>query len=159
MIAGYPPPATVGALRAEEIDGYRHLGVVKTADTSRTTNTTITADPHLTIEVEASAKYLVVLRAAILSPAAADFQCDWSVPTGATLNRYSIHYATGTVVSPSAAFDASFSTSGSDDALLIMGTLVVSTTAGSLTWRWAQFASSGTTTVYEGSSLHLVRVA
>jgi hypothetical protein len=155
----YPPLASVGPLRAATLDGYRHLGVSKTADTGRTASTTMTSDPHLAIAVEANATYLVTLRAAIVSPAAADFQCDWTVPTSATLDYYNIHYPGGAVASPSAAFDASFSTTGGDDAVLIAGTLIVASNAGTLTWRWAQFAASGTTTVRAGSSLHLVRIA
>jgi hypothetical protein len=161
----YPAAAEVGPIRAVFLDGYRHLGTYKPSNTTRTATTTLAADPHLTLPVEVSAVYAVIARLAVESPTTADFKWDWSIPAAATLNRYSylISGTHGTLAT--ATSTANMATNGSPgagvgDALTLSGTLIMSSTAGSITLRWAQNTSdAGNTILLAGSSLTMVRIA
>lgn len=160
----YPPAAVVGPQRASALDGYRHLGVYKTGDTSRTSTTTLTADPHLSIAVAANAVYTLVIRLAINAGATPDFKWDLTAPGGATISDYS-YLAWGAVslhdygTLPLLSSVGVAVGDGNVRPLTLWGTLVTVGTAANLDLRWAQNTSSGTATILKaGSSLSLVRI-
>lgn len=163
----YPSLATVGPLPASTLDGYRHLGVYKSADTTRNsagTGTTLTADPHLSVEVAASAAYLVTARLAVDADAVPDFKWDFTGPPGATLNDYT-YLAWGAAnlhdygTLPTLGTVGAAIGDGNVRPVMLDGTLLTAGTAGSLTLRWAQNTSSANNTILKaGSFLHLVRI-
>jgi hypothetical protein len=160
----YPPAATVGPQRASVLDGYQHLGVHKTGDTSRTSTTTLAADPHLSIAVAANAVYALVIRLAINAGATPDFRWDLSAPAAATISDYSylawgassLHdYGTLPLLSSVGVAVGD----GNVRPLTLWGTLITAGTAGNLALRWAQNTSSATATILKaGSSIHPVRI-
>jgi len=160
----YPPAVSVGPLRATDLDGYRHLGVYKASDTSRSSTTSLTADPHLTLAVAASAVYLVTLALTVAGDAAGDFKFDFTVPTGATMSKYRyLANATGTTSEfgtlALASTAGSISCDGADRPLMIWGTLITTTNTGNITLRWAQNTSNAIGTVIRtASSMLLVRI-
>ncbi|MGW1761008.1 hypothetical protein [Streptomyces mirabilis] len=126
--------------------------VAKAADTSRTSTATVAADPHLTLPVVASATYIVEA-VVVWTNGGGGFRASWTAPSGATMvwtdNDGGGSSALGT--------DLTFSvTTGTT----FQGALIVGTTAGSLTLRWAQNSSNtGATVLLAGCYLKLERVA
>ncbi|MFK0108508.1 hypothetical protein [Streptomyces sp. NPDC091217] len=126
--------------------------VTKSADTSRTSTATVAADTHLTLPVVASATYIVEA-VLVWTNGGGGFRASWTAPSGATMvwtdNDGGGASALGT--------DLTFSvTTGTT----FQGALIVSTTAGSLTLRWAQNSSNTAATVLlAGCYLKLERVA
>ncbi|MBK3576118.1 hypothetical protein JHN63_20305 [Streptomyces sp. MBT65] len=126
--------------------------IVKAADTSRTSTATVAADTHLILPVVASATYIVEA-VVVWTNGGGGFRADWSAPTGATM----VWTDNDGVGAPDLGTDLTFSvTTGTT----FQGALIVSTTAGNLTLRWAQNASNTAATVLlAGSYLKLERVA
>lgn len=135
----------------------------KTADTARTTTTTLTDDPHLTVAVAASTTYDVegyfIWTAASGTP---DIKFAFTVPSGATFNI-------GVMAGYGAASSSSYYpcvTSGTSPGsvqvttatsiALVKGFITVAGTSGSLTFQWSQNTSSAdATTVLTGSWLRI----
>lgn len=139
----------------------------KTSDTSRTSTTTLTADPNLAVSVVANAVYLVNLYVAHTYDAACDMKFSWSGPAGATMTNWMAAWRTVDGTETSGSF-ASISTSvplqsasGSfTQPVWAHGLLIVSSTAGTFSFTWAQNTSSvNAATVKSGSILQLDRVA
>lgn len=151
------------------------LYVEKTADTSRASTTSRTADPHLTLPVKANATYemsglLVYGAGGAASTNGFDF--GFTAPSGATL-EWESNAKIDTDGSNSAAAkwfvhrvlaDSIFTggAGGNTNKLNAtpQGRLKTSSTAGNLVVVWAQHTSSATATIlYTGSHLRLRRVA
>ncbi|MGW1162721.1 hypothetical protein ACWD48_31885 [Streptomyces sp. NPDC002519] len=126
--------------------------VIKAADTSRTSTATVAADTHLLLPVIANATYIVEA-ALVWTNGGGGFRADWSAPSGATM-VWTDNDGAG---APDLGTDLTFSvTTGTT----FQGALVVSSTAGNLTLRWAQNSSNTAATVLlAGCYLKLERVA
>lgn len=159
-------------LRASDLQALHddHPRVAKTGDTSRVSNATLTADPHLTLDLLANYTYILDFTLFSLSPAAADIQFALTFPAGATtpfggLRLVSTASVTGDL-DPGAYSSATSGTSnigaaGSAGAntTLLQATIVMSSTVGAVTLLWAQSSSNvGTTTLYQGSSMQGLRI-
>lgn len=139
----------------------------KTADTSRTSTTTLTADPDLSVPVLANAVYLVALYVAHTYDAACDFRFSWSGPSGATMTNWTADWRTVDGNEVSGAFASLTSsvplTSGSGtltQPLWAHGLLIVGGTAGTFAFTWAQNTSSANAAIVRaGSVLRLERIA
>lgn len=141
----------------------------KTADTTRTATVTRTADPHLTLAVEASGVYMVRTMLLVTSVEAADFSFKFTGPTGATMDW--VPMVPGNVTGAASVGSTKWpALTIADDVTATIGTdkvgwvtqglLVVSTTAGNFTVDWAQATSdAGNTTLHSGSFLYLDKVA
>ncbi|WP_225811344.1 hypothetical protein [Streptomyces spinosus] len=158
----------------------------KTSDTPRIATTTTTADPHLQFDVAAGAVYVMDGIIKYDGPAAADFNVDWTIPTG-TLGEW---YGWGVGHSPVISWNSSTTlVTDSQQArgypirvecndisqprsygclglsltpltLQVWGTIRVGATAGTYALEWAQLASdAGAVTVYTDSWIRLQRVA
>lgn len=137
----------------------------KSADTARTSTTTLTNDPHLSVAVQANAVYVVTCNLKYDGAAAGDLKVGWTVPSSASLDwtlvglgaaaaAYTDDQVGGfqTLSTPTIGAIAAGTFAG----LLMVGLLVTSVTAGSLVLQWAQGTSSGTaTTVFANSFLSL----
>jgi hypothetical protein len=145
----------------------------KPADTPRTSNTTLTADPDLTLAVDASKTYLLetVVNFYNGGGTTGNIQYSFSLPASAHLYGGTWGRDGTTGDTASASYDqaaqafpalgaATWSAAVFDQPILIHAVLVTGASAGSITLNWAQDASSGTaTTVREGSFMFLRRVA
>lgn len=145
---------------------------LKTADTSRTSTTTLTADPDLVVVADANKIYEMLIMMVYNGPTAGGFKFDVTVPSGTTFAgalwqvSSAGTFAAAAVLSPSGLTLAGITgfhftaTTGSDQAAYIMGTLDTAGTGGNVTVRWAQDTSSGTSTkLLTGSSARLRRVS
>lgn len=148
------------------------LSIVKPSNTSRASNTSITADPHLVLALDANASYQV--EALILydgaqqsgnqaNPGGISF--NWTLPASATGRQSSLANASGSTAlgviawTTTGAGDTTTVAAGGTRALRIRG-VVVTTSSGNLTFLWAQTVSSTTaTTVYSPSYLQAQRIA
>lgn len=150
--------------------------VVKSANESVTSSTTLQDDDDLTLAVEANTSYAgygvlfytgadaADIKLAFTQPASST--CHWFA-NGAGINAISSatavgsqeHFAVqGSTASPTATSSYGVS-NGTNTGLSIHLTLVTAGTAGNLRLQWAQLVSSGTaTTVYAGSRLTLWRI-
>lgn len=149
-----------------------NLFVRKTADTSRSSTTTTTADPHLTVALAASATY--IMRALIIYDAGTtgDINLDWTIPTSAAGIWHGIGYGrdittdstsghtirmNSNTVSQARSFGG---VSGSDFVVICNGLVRTSTTSGTYALEWAQAVSDATATIVRTDSfLELKRVA
>ncbi|MHB9857604.1 hypothetical protein [Streptomyces sp. YIM S03343] len=158
----------------------------KGADTARSATTATTADPHLQFEVVANAVYAWHGWIKYDGPTAADINIDFSAPTNSLGEWTAIGPGHSPVIGASAApalitdtQDArgylmrieandvtaarSFGTLGTGNVPITMqlyGMLRVSSTAGTFSLDWAQFASNATAcTLYTDSTLFMLRIA
>ena len=164
---GVPTWAAAQVLTASDINQwFVPLAVVKSADTSRTSTTSLTADPHLTLSVAASATYQVDVVLLYKGPSGAGFfQWDFDVPTSAVFpnvasytnssGNATVQYNAAGVTSQWANTEGTGGTN--DDAIRIGGTLVVSSTAGTFDLKWAQHASNGTAVSLLANSYMMLR--
>lgn len=151
---------------------FRDSFVLKTADETVNTSAALQNDDVLVLPVAASSKYLVDAFIIYDSNTTADFKCAWVGPSGATMNwtvnglAVASTAVSGSVVLANAAIaDAGAQSIGGAGAgtqvvAHIAGILTVSTTAGTLQFRWAQATSDASDTkVIAGSYLRLIKVA
>ncbi|WP_432010195.1 hypothetical protein [Streptomyces cucumeris] len=144
----------------------------KTADTSRNSTTTTTADLHLFFAVEANAVYVWDAWLKYFADPAADITVDFTVPSGAlgewsgfaagsattTMQTagYSIRTDSNDVSQPRNFYGAS----DTDLTAILHGTLRVQSTSGTFSLDWSQGTSSATnTTLYTDSWMRLQRIA
>lgn len=138
---------------------------IKTSNTSRSTNTTLTADPVLTIPVVASATYDFELSLLYNGAAtnAGDLKFQLSAPSGATFAGWDLAVTNplgtgiGSVTLSTVVVSYGNGT-GNPLGCMVSGTLFTSGTAGNLVLNWAQNTSSGTaTTLMTGSKMSAAR--
>lgn len=139
----------------------------KSSNTFRSSTTTLTADPDLTLAVVANATYIMEARiVAVSTSATPDITVGFSGPSGATMDRWSMMWndATTTVAAVTLA-DITTTRNNALSANLsqehrMSGMLVTSSTAGNFAFQWAQGTSDATSTIVRaGSWLRLTRVA
>lgn len=160
--------ASTDAVTKAQLDALSAF-VLKTSDESVISSTSLQDDNQLLLAVAANTTYLMDLLIIVNSPTAADLKLGWSGPSGATLewatnaphtaqtNFDSSTISVNRLGIGSAADAAGF---GSDVIFRPSGLLIVSSTAGTLTFRWAQTTSTASnTTVKANSFLRLRKVA
>lgn len=150
------------------------LFVYKTASESVTSNTTVQADDHLLLTMEANTKYQMNMWLNITGLDAADLKYNFTYPAGCSVAQGQAVYSltsTGAApvylglghnldaTSPTADQFAGTITSNTVS-VMVQGMVTVGSTAGNLQLMWAQSTSSGTAVVLDtGSYLMLTRVA
>ena len=145
---------------------------VKPADTSRTSNAVLTADPDMVVTADASKTYEMLVTAVFNGPTAGGFQCNMICPNSTTftglgweLNGSTGLFVGGTVFQGLAsgfllAPQHLTTVTGSDMAWTYSGTLTTAGSGGLVTFRWAQDTSNATSTILRaGSALRLKRIA
>jgi hypothetical protein len=135
--------------------------IVKAADETVTTSTTLQDDDDFSIQVEANSKYLLRLLLKVNVGTAAGLKYQFTVPSGATYDGLHVSHngSTPEVVSCTEAGTALYSGSSGATTLLIEVLLETGGSAGAVTLQWAESASSGTITIYGGSALEYKKVA
>ena len=158
--AGTTPTATV-------LNEMLPLEAMKAASTSRTSTTTLTADPDLTFALEANAAYDFELE--LLYNGGTNGSSDlkfafagpsgWALTFGAMITGIPLGVAS---IGGTEGSTVTVGTGGTSTPLYtrLSGRLVTSGTAGSLTLTWAQNTSSGTaTTLTAGSKMRARRTS
>lgn len=173
MAESYPTPVAGQRITAALLRSMLPQVARKTADTSRASTTTTTADPHLVFDVEANAVYVWDGWVKYFADPAADLTVDFTVPSGslgewngfaagsgtagaAATTGYSIRTESNDVSQPRNYYGTTDTAHG----LILHGILRTSTTAGTFSLDWAQGTSSAIGTIlYTDSWLRLQRVA
>ena len=153
---------------ASAMQGIAPLAVEKPTDQSVTSSTTLVNDTALSAAVAASATYLFYcyLDYEGGTGGSSDLKFQWTVPASATL-RFTLigtDASNATVVSSTKSDTTSYTLRSAGaatlQAALMIGSLVVASTAGTLQLQWAQNTSSGTATkVHAQSFLSLWRIS
>jgi hypothetical protein len=160
----YQAGQVVGA--ADVNNWFVPLAAYKPATTGRSSTTTLTADPDLTVTVAANAAYDVTLYASYSTGATSGigFRWGWIAPAGfsgwwGAMYRISGDTATGSNAgassSPAGLWSDIASSSGAwpaaatpgdnkNHCLIVRGFLILGSTGGAFTFRWAQDNSNGT---------------
>lgn len=141
----------------------------RTSDSAGKQNNTMAADTELVLPVVANAVYALDAYIPYISPTAALFQMDWTAPSGSSMNWSSWGEAqTATSYEGSVKYEqrtlAQSAVVGGSGATLVTATprgiLLTAGTAGSLTFRWAQFTTTASDTkVHAGAWVRLMRVS
>ncbi len=145
----------------------------KTADTSRSSTTTMADDPHLTVSLSASATYLLFAYLAYQAGTTGDFNIAFTQPSGAAgswqgtgLGRdvgasvgtggWTVRMNTNDI---GATQPRSYGGDTTNQAVQVMG-IVRTSSAGTFAAQWAQASSDATATILRTDSwMQLVRVA
>jgi len=129
------------------------------SDFVKTTDVTLADVAGLSFAIGASEIWTFVVFLHILSPTAADIKYALTVPISAA-GRYGVHGSRNEIVGDAAiGTNVTMTTLDSTDfAHTMHGTVVNSTTAGTVQLQAAQNASSGTTTIYANSSIVAVKI-
>jgi hypothetical protein len=151
-----------GATLSDLITEVRAVSAYKSANesvSSATTGNTYQNDDELFVSVVANATYRAHLHIVFSSGTTPDFKVTGTVPTGATASAWSW-------LAAGANSDAALTTgivvagTGSNEPVDGWGTVITSSTAGTVQIQWAQSVSdAGSTTVVAGSFLVLERLS
>lgn len=142
---------------------------VKVSATSRA-NSTQSADPELTLPVDSSAIYHLTVVLHFDGPTAGDIQVQWAAPAGTAMTMVLMGLvATAALNTDDVTFGAPTASpwavaagclgAGTNTALMLAGTVVTSSTAGTLALNWAQQTTNATPTIlHVGSMMKLDRI-
>ena len=150
----------------DNLNSLNHLVVRKTADETKTSNTTLANDASLTMSIGANETWMFELSLLYLAGNGL-IKTAFTVPAGATLSASTVWSSDSAAVARRfwlSSGDASSGTFGQAGAMVqvppIRGVVVNGGTPGSLTLQWAQFTSDASaTTVKVNSTLWAVRLA
>lgn len=149
---------------ARDINDLQWVTVRPAADLTRASTVTPTDDPEMQFEVEANTAYEVQFDIYYSGLDAADFKCNWTVPSGTTGVRWVLGPASNAAANADAndinmrAGSHGFATvigygcsrNGTNQQHFAEGAIVnVGATAGSLVFQWAQVTTNAT-----GSTRH-----
>ncbi len=119
--------------------GNTFARVVKKVDEIVSNSTTMQDDDELkvTLNINKAYGYILFLTYSLL--AASDFKYDFAVPSGAIINLPNSGYAAETAkASTDATTDMIHVSTSAEKTCLVMGRIVMSSTAGDVQFRWAQ---------------------
>ncbi|MCX5234453.1 hypothetical protein OG824_04290 [Streptomyces prunicolor] len=131
--------------------------VRKTSDQSKTSTTTLGNDTQLLLPVVANATYSLFLLCIFSGGTTGDIKFDWTVPSGTVLRWADQTGASGLNTD----VDVYSAPGGTTQvAFQVWATVVTSSTAGNVQFRWAQNATDATATIVRTNSmLQLTRAA
>lgn len=168
-MARYPDLTAGQRLTATLVRSMLPLTIVKTVTETVNNSTTMQNDNELLLSVEANAQYLLTMMLIYSSGSTPDIKLGWSGPSGATMNWVphgigsSVGTLTGDIFTQSqniGSTPALGGPAGLTSVAHVVGHLTVSTTAGTLQFRWAQnTADPSDTNVLATSWMRLERVA
>jgi hypothetical protein len=149
-------------LTAQRLNEETGWAIRKASDQGVTSSTTLVTDNTLTWPVTANTNYLFDMYLIYTGGTAGDIKIGWAVPSGSTmswagegldedLTYKNVGALTETSVSPYGAVSTS-----SGRMILVAGFLSVASTAGNFAVRFAQNASSATTTTMRAGSFGIL---
>lgn len=144
----------------DDYTGTPTININKTANESVTASTTLQADDQLLFGVEANETWTFRFLIQASSPTAADLQFSVTAPSGATcvIGASDTEGATSVANLGCGVSSGLIAGSGGNEVYEVVGTVVNGATAGNVVLNWAQFTSSGTTTVRAGSYVFASRI-
>jgi hypothetical protein len=167
----YPVPAVGTRLTADFLTSMLEISVRKAGSTSRASTTVTTADPELVLTVEANAIYSFVCGfwfTALTGASSGGISVTMTGPVGATGDFAISGKDTTTSVGNNndqqfyAALASNFNLGSivtNPNGTIMVGTVAIGATSGSLTFTWAQRTSSATATVLlSGSYMQIKRI-
>lgn len=136
----------------------------KTADETVNNSTTLQNDDHLLVSVAANAVYDFKLAIHYNSGTTPDLKVGWSVPSGTTMVWGGVIIDTAGAMTVAASLTQSsvqaIGGTGAAAFILFTGTVVTSTTAGTLQMQWAQNTLTvADSKILAGSELTLIRTS
>ena len=133
--------------------------MARLASNHANTTTTLTDVGELNFAIGASEQWAFMCALHHLCPAAADLKLGLTYPSGAT-GRYGLHGADAEITQGSALIgtDVALACGGKQVMSTVAGTIVNSTTAGTVQIQAAQNAASGTNTIYANSWIVAIRL-
>lgn len=135
--------------------GVGFAKVIKTADETIDTDTTLHDDLELVVALNASKTYLVIMFITIIGDGTADIKYRMTVPTGATAEGIFGNWASSVSTAdhtPTSSWAVANDTNGQISMLAFR--VITDTTAGNLNFQWAQNNSNANdTTVRQGSTM------
>lgn len=149
-----------GPVTAAQLEALVPIIKRKVADETVNNSSTLQNDDELAIVVAADTSYRLRATIRYSSGTTPDFKWAWSYPTGLTMVYSAICQVTTVafaelIESSGGAVDGA----GANESLFFDGTVVVSSTAGTLQFRWAQnTANPSDTIVRAGSYLELQQI-
>jgi len=156
-------------ITAALLNEIQPLNVIKPADQSVTSSTTLVNDNALSLPLavaNATYQFACYLDYEGGTLGSSDIKWTWTVPAGASMRYATTYTNTAGAIQGSITYVASSvpaagtAGAGNLQALTMTGTLLVGATTGTLQLQWAQHTSSGTATiVHAQSGLSLVRVS
>ncbi len=169
----YPQIAAGDELTADLLMSMLPRIINKSSNTTRTSTTTFSDDPDLTMQVEANATYFVEFHLHYASLDAAKFKTEWTVPSGSTgnkcvigpgstANQADVDNVSGRYGVHGFATDVTYGTRNStvSQAYALETATLITTNAGTLAIRWAQATSNASdTTLYATSLMRVTRIA
>jgi len=172
----FPTASAVSGCTLENIfgvtNGWNFLEarrlVVKVADESITSSTTLQDDDALVISVEANACYHMRMGILYEASTAGDMKCRFTGPADINIRWSNMNRLFAAVADPTAGEPYTITDvvlrggagSGVAVAFQVMATISVGSTAGNVTLQWAQNASNATATkILKGSFMWVTRVS
>ena len=163
-------------LAAADVNSYFvPTAVIKPSSTSRSSTTTLTADPALTITLAAGGTYEFRCMLIYNGPSAAGYLgWNWTIPSGGFMGYlatyaieggggdqgYQIGQVAGVELGAASVNGPAWTSGTSQPWIAYMTGIVGGGTGGAMTLDWAQFASNGTaTTVQQNSYIAATRIA
>ncbi len=147
-----------GRILASVVQGVAPLAVIKGADQTVTSSTTVVNDNALVLPVVANATYLFLcyLDYEGGTTGGSDLKWVWSVPSSGTLRYQRINFDPSNATQLSTLSGATTGTARTNGTNLqgvtMFGSLIMSSTAGNLQLQWAQNSPSSTGTIVHAQS-------
>lgn len=147
-------------LTASMLRGIAPNAAYKGADQSIASSTALANDSALFVPVVANAVYLFIMFLDYEGASGSGFgiKFGWTFPSGLTLRAAQLGFSStgadlvATMIKESTVASAESQGAGTLDSVLLLGTIAVSSTAGTLQLQWAQNTSSATPTIVHASS-------
>jgi hypothetical protein len=169
-VATYPTWAAGQRLTAGLLTASQWQTIIKTAD-QNSTNTTLVNATDMAVPLDANATYIVNLTACYGASTTADIKLNWTLPTGASMQRYTLGAQAGTTDTAATSVvmrrrSSTNSTPGGDGTgnfTIYMEQIIArtSSTAGSMQLQFAQNAtdSANATVLRADSYIQYIRIA
>lgn len=148
-------------LTAAEMVQLLPLTAVKLSDVAQASATTLVNDAALFIPVAANATYEVSLFVIYTQGTVGQLKFQWAAPSGATFDWTCLGLVTSVTSADNGSYTAQALTltdtkivggASTNTIMQAMGRLVISSTSGTLNFKWAQSASSATGTAVKAGS-------
>ena len=153
LASGVPAWVTVSAGAGETF-----ARVVKKANETITSDTTLTDDSELVVALSADKTYGFILNFFFKTEAATDIKITFTAPTGADGDFNTVRNIVGGYPINNKTFTTTvaFDGTGGNSWAFVFGKVDVSTTAGNLALQWAQNTSGGSNTIVNSGSTLVV---
>ncbi|MEX2599286.1 MAG: hypothetical protein WD533_06485 [Dehalococcoidia bacterium] len=151
----------IAALGYTPLNAAELIRVVKTADEVVNNSATLQNDDELLLSVGANETWNFTLFIYVDTPATADFQCAFAIPSGASGDRLNQSWNGGFSSSDTIDVTAAQSTAlvSGNRVIAINGRIIVGATPGTVQFQWAQDVAGAVDTIVRAGSCLIARKA